>query len=173
MDPPRIGAYLLLAPLGAGGMGQVFLGRSPGGRLVAVKVIRDEIGEHPEAPARFRREAATVEAVRSACTAQLIEASLDGPPYWLATEYVAGPTLSGAVRDGGPFPPGSALKLFAGLAERLAAVLATGRPPYGSGDAATVSYRAVHEDIDLAGVHLGLAALIRACVAKDSARFHA
>lgn len=80
----------------------MYLGRSPGGRLVAVKVIRDEISDHPDALARFRREAATVETVRSAYTAQLIEASLDTSPYWLATEYVAGPTLHGAVRVSGP-----------------------------------------------------------------------
>ncbi|WP_240802585.1 serine/threonine-protein kinase [Streptomyces sp. A0642] len=121
-DPARIGAYQLLARLGAGGMGQVYLGRSPGGRLVAVKVIRDEISEHPDALARFRREAATVEAVRNAYTAQLIEASLDSSPYWLATEYVAGPTLRAAVGAGGPFPPDSALRLLAALAEGLAAV---------------------------------------------------
>lgn len=244
-DPARIGAYQLLARLGAGGMGEVYLGRSPGGRLVAVKVIRDEISDHPEALARFRREAATVGTVRSAYTAQLIEASLDSSPYWLATEYVAGPTLRGAVGTGGPFPPDSALRLLAALAEGLAAVhvhgvthrdlkphnvilspqgpqlidfgiargreqtlltqegmapgtpgftapevvlrnevgpaadvfalgatlayTATGRPPYGAGDAAAVNFRAVYEDIDLEGVQPVLAALIRACVAKDPA----
>ncbi|WP_393054322.1 protein kinase [Streptomyces sp. LN549] len=242
-DPARIGAYQLLARLGAGGMGQVYLGRSPGGRLVAVKVIRDEISDHPDALARFRREAATVETVRSAYTAQLIQASLDTSPYWLATEYVAGPTLRGAVGARGPFPPDSALRLFAALAEGLAAVhvhgvthrdlkpqnvilspqgpqlidfgiargleqtiltregvtpgtpgftapevllrnevgpaadvfalgatlayTATGRPPYGAGDAAAVNFRSVYEDIDLEGVRPALAALIRACVAKD------
>lgn len=244
-DPARIGAYQLLARLGAGGMGQVYLGRSPGGRLVAVKVIRDEISDHPDALARFRREAATVETVRSAYTAQLIEASLDTSPYWLATEYVAGPTLRGAVGASGPFPPDSALRLLAALAEGLAAVhvhgvthrdlkphnvilspqgpqlidfgiargleqsvltrdgmvsgtpgyaapevllrnevgpaadvfalgatlayTATGRPPYGTGDAASVSYRTVYEEIDLAGVRTDLAALIRMCVDKDPA----
>ncbi|GAA4803674.1 protein kinase domain-containing protein [Streptomyces ziwulingensis] len=244
-DPARIGAWRILARLGAGGMGQVYLGRSPGGRLVAVKVIRDEISDHPEILARFRREAATVEAVRSAYTARLIEASLDAPPFWLATEYVPGPTLREAVRESGPFPPGSALRLFAALAEGLAAVhvhgvthrdlkpqnvilapqgpqlidfgiargvdqtlltrdgmapgtpgytapevllrnevgpaadvfalgatlahTATGRPPFGAGDAAAVSYRTVHEDIDLAGVAPELARLIRRCVAKDPA----
>ncbi|MBO0915346.1 serine/threonine protein kinase [Streptomyces laculatispora] len=244
-DPARIGAYQLLARLGAGGMGQVYLGRSPGGRLVAVKVIRDEISDHPDALARFRREAATIETVRSAYTAQLIEASLDTSPYWLATEYVAGPTLRGAVGAGGPFPPDSALRLLAALAEGLAAVhvhgvthrdlkphnvilspqgpqlidfgiargleqsvltrdgmvsgtpgyaapevllrnevgpaadvfalgatlayTATGRPPYGTGDAASVSYRTVYEKIDLAGVRTDLAALIRMCVDRDPA----
>lgn len=121
-DPSHIGAYVLLARLGAGGMGQVYLARSPGGRLVAIKVIRDEITGHPEALARFRREAETVRAVRSAYTANLIDASLETPPYWLATEYVAGPTLSKAVAERGPFPPDSARRLLAALAEALASV---------------------------------------------------
>nr|BBJ52056.1 hypothetical protein SAVMC3_46850 [Streptomyces avermitilis] len=103
-------------------MGQVYLGRSPGGRLVAIKVIRDEITDHPEALARFRREVETAGAVRSAYTANLIDASLDAAPYWLATEYVSGPTLGGAVTERGPFPPDSARRLFAALAEALASV---------------------------------------------------
>ncbi|MEU7730491.1 serine/threonine-protein kinase [Streptomyces sp. NPDC040724] len=245
VDPARIGAHALLARLGAGGMGQVYLGRSPGGRLVAVKVIRDEIIGHPEALARFRREAETVRAVRSAYTANLIDASLAGAPYWLATEYVAGPTLGHAVAERGGLPADTCRLLFAALAEGLASVhgygvthrdlkpqnvilgaqgpqlidfgiargvgetaltqdgqapgtpgytapevllgaeagaaadvfalgatlayAATGRPPFGTGVATTVSYRAVHEPIDVAGVEPGLAGLIEACVAKDPA----
>lgn len=245
-DPARIGAYVLLARLGAGGMGQVYLGRSPGGRLVAVKVVREEITGHPEALARFRREAETVRAVRSAYTANLIDAGLDSAPYWIATEYVTGPTLARAVRERGPFPAGTCLRLIAAMAEGLASVhaygvthrdlkpqnvllaaqgpqlidfgiargveqtaltqdgqapgtpgytapevlarnevgdaadifalgatvayAATGRAPFGIGDAAAVSYRAVHEEIDTAGVEPALTALIRECVAKDPAR---
>lgn len=107
-------------------MGQVYLGRSPGGRLVAIKVIRDEITDHPEALGRFRREVETVRAVRSAYTANLIDASLAAPPYWLATEYVSGPTLSHAVRDRGPFPAATCRGVFAALAEGLASVHAYG-----------------------------------------------
>ncbi|MCX5376976.1 serine/threonine-protein kinase [Streptomyces sp. NBC_00091] len=125
-DPAHIGAQTLLARLGAGGMGQVYLGRSPGGRLVAIKVIKEEITEHPEALARFRREAETVRAVRSAYTANLIDAALAAPPYWLATEYVAGPTLSHAVREFGALPAASCRRLFAALAEGLASVHAYG-----------------------------------------------
>ncbi|WP_405686360.1 protein kinase [Streptomyces sp. NBC_01387] len=121
-DPARIGAHVLLARLGAGGMGQVYLGRSPGGRLVAIKVIREEITDHPEALSRFRREAETVRAVRSAYTANLIDASLSAPPYWLATEYVTGPTLSHAVGERGPFPAATCRGVFAALAEGLASV---------------------------------------------------
>ncbi|MFJ6478526.1 MULTISPECIES: serine/threonine-protein kinase [unclassified Streptomyces] len=125
-DPAHIGAQALLARLGAGGMGQVYLGRSPGGRLVAIKVIKEEITGHPEALARFRREVETVRAVRSAYTANLIDASLAAPPYWLATEYVAGPTLSDAVRAYGALPAAACRRLFAALAEGLASVHAYG-----------------------------------------------
>ncbi|MDQ0684721.1 hypothetical protein QFZ56_003684 [Streptomyces achromogenes] len=244
-DPARIGAHTLLARLGAGGMGQVYLGRSPGGRLVAIKVIRDEIVDHPEALARFRREVETVRVVRSAYTANLIDASLETAPYWLATEYVPGPTLSRAVAARGPLPVETCRGLLAALAEGLAAVhaqrvthrdlkpqnvilaaqgpqlidfgiarsaaqtalteagfapgtpgytapevllrneagpaadvfalgatlayAATGRPPFGSGEPAGVSYRAVHEPMDLEGVEPGLAALIGSCAAKEPA----
>ncbi|MET9885188.1 serine/threonine-protein kinase [Streptomyces sp. NPDC006430] len=126
IDPSHIGAHALLARLGAGGMGQVYLARSPGGRLVAVKVIREEITGHPEALARFRREAETVRAVRSAYTANLIDASLAAPPFWLATEYVAGPTLSHAVAERGGLPADTCRRLFAALAEGLASVHAYG-----------------------------------------------
>ncbi|GGZ51456.1 hypothetical protein GCM10010371_08980 [Streptomyces subrutilus] len=125
-DPERIGAHVLVARLGAGGMGQVYLGRSPGGRLVAVKVVRGEIVGHPEALARFRREVETVRAVRSAYTASLIDASLEEAPYWLATEYVAGPTLAAAVRTAGPFGSGTCRGVGAALAEGLASVHAYG-----------------------------------------------
>ncbi|WP_051054409.1 hypothetical protein [Frankia sp. QA3] len=54
-DPRQVGAYVLLRRLGHGGMGVVYLGRSPRGRLVAVKVIRPEVARDPEFRARFRR----------------------------------------------------------------------------------------------------------------------
>ncbi|MFD5935930.1 serine/threonine-protein kinase [Streptomyces sp. NPDC060333] len=125
-DPERIGLHVLVARLGAGGMGRVYLGRSPGGRLVAVKVVREEIVGHPDALARFRREVETVRAVRSAYTANLIDASLEVAPYWLATEYVAGPTLADAVRGRGALPPDTCRGLGAALAEGLASVHAYG-----------------------------------------------
>ncbi|WP_405979551.1 serine/threonine-protein kinase [Streptomyces sp. NBC_00158] len=125
-DPAYIGSHALLARLGAGGMGQVYLGRSPGGRLVAVKVVREEITGHPEALARFRREAHTVRAVRSAYTANLIDASLETAPFWLATEYVAGPTLGNAIGVRGALPVETCRRLGAALAEGLASVHAYG-----------------------------------------------
>ncbi|MEU8343808.1 serine/threonine-protein kinase [Spirillospora sp. NPDC048832] len=117
-DPARIGGYPLLGRLGAGGMGQVYLGLTGGGRHIAVKVIREDF-EGPQALARFRREVATVERVRSRSAAAMVGAGLDAPPYWLATEYVPGPTLRQAVAQHGPVPAGTCLRLLAALAQGL------------------------------------------------------
>lgn len=124
-DPAETGGYQLLARLGAGGMGQVYLGLSPGGRHVAIKVIRSDF-DSPEALARFRREVATVRELRSPFTAALVGAGLDAPPYWLATEYVQGPTLAQAVARYGPLPVATCLRLMAALGEALADVHARG-----------------------------------------------
>jgi ABC-type amino acid transport substrate-binding protein len=120
-DPAEIGPFKLLGRLGVGGMGRVYLGRSPGGQRVAVKVIREDIADDPQALKRFQREVETARLVRSAYTASLIDASLDAPPFWLATEFVPGPTLLRAVRDA-PLPADLGMGLFAALAEGLAAV---------------------------------------------------
>ncbi|AZM47492.1 hypothetical protein DMB38_18355 [Streptomyces sp. WAC 06738] len=120
-DPKRLGEFRLLARLGSGGMGRVYLGRSPGGMKVAIKVIREDFAEDADVLVRFRREVATVRAVRSPYTARLVGASLDVPPYWLATEFVPGPTLLEASR-GTSLEPALCTGLFAALAEALAAV---------------------------------------------------
>jgi len=125
-DPPVIGPYRLLGQLGGGGMGQVFLGLSAGGRLVAVKVIRPELAADPEFRARFRREVASARKVSGLFTAAVADADVDGPVPWLATAYVAGPSLAEAVRDHGPLPAASVLALAAGLAESLTAIHAAG-----------------------------------------------
>ncbi|TMQ93058.1 serine/threonine protein kinase [Actinomadura soli] len=117
-DPPEIGGYPLIARIGAGGMGQVYLGLTGGGRHVALKVIREDF-DGPQALARFRREVATVERVRSRFAAAMVGAGLDAPPYWLATEYVPGPTLRQAVAEHGPLPPDTCLRLLAALAQGL------------------------------------------------------
>ncbi|MGW1200750.1 serine/threonine-protein kinase [Streptomyces sp. NPDC002536] len=121
-DPTSIGTHTVLARIGAGGMGQVYLGRTQGGRQVAIKVIREDFAGSAEAMARFRREVETVKAVRSAYTAQLIDSSLAAPPYWLATEYVPGPALVQATAERGALPAETCFRLFAALAEALAQV---------------------------------------------------
>jgi serine/threonine protein kinase len=125
-DPQLIGPYRLRGRLGAGGMGQVYLGLSPGGRAVAVKVIRADLAQDPEFRAGFRREIAVARKVSGLFTAPVIDADVDGPLPWLATAYVAGPSLADAVSQHGPLPPRSVLALAAGLAEGLAAIHAAG-----------------------------------------------
>jgi serine/threonine protein kinase len=125
-DPQVIGPYRLLGQLGVGGMGQVFLGLSAGGRLVAVKVIRAELAADPEFRARFRREIAAAHKVSGLYTAAVVDADVDGPVPWLATAFVAGPSLAQAVGEYGPLPAASVLALAAGLAESLTAIHAAG-----------------------------------------------
>jgi len=125
-DPREIGPYRLLGQLGSGGMGQVFLGMSAGGRPIAVKVIRTELATDPDFRARFRREVAAAQKVSGLFTALVVDADLDCPVPWLATAYVAGPSLTEAVRGHGPLPVRSVLALTAGLTEGLDAIHAAG-----------------------------------------------
>ena len=118
-DPKRIGPYRPLARLGAGGMGRVYLGRSQGGRTVAVKVIHPNLSEDPQFRRRFSREVAAARRVSGIYTAQVVDAGPDDVPPWLATEYVAGPTLQQAIDEHGALPDGSVAALGAGLAEGL------------------------------------------------------
>jgi serine/threonine protein kinase len=125
-DPRLIGPYRLVGQLGDGGMGRVFLGRSAGGRPVAVKVIRSDLAADPDFRARFRREVAAARRVNGLFTAMVVDADVDAPEPWLATAYVAGPSLAEAVRQQGSLPVNSVLALAAGLAESLAAIHAAG-----------------------------------------------
>jgi len=125
-DPRKVGPYWLVGRLGGGGMGRVFLGRSPGGRQVAVKLVRAELAEQADFRARFAWEVAAARTVSGLFTAPVVDADLDGPVPWLATAYVAGPSLADAVTGHGPLPVTSVLALAAGLAEGLGAIHAAG-----------------------------------------------
>jgi serine/threonine protein kinase len=125
-DPRLIGPYQLLGRLGAGGMGRVFLGVSAAGRPVAVKVVHAELAADPEFRTRFSTEVAAARKVSGLFTALVVDADVDAPVPWLATSYVAGPSLSEAVRNSGPLTASSLLALAAGLAKSLTAIHAAG-----------------------------------------------
>ncbi|MEF2527755.1 MULTISPECIES: serine/threonine-protein kinase [Streptomyces] len=125
-EPRTIGAYRLLGRLGAGGMGRVYLGRSAGGRTVAVKVVHPHFAADTEFRARFRREVEAARRVGGEWTAPVLDADPDAPVPWVATGYVAGPSLGAAVAAHGPLPEPAVRALGEGLARALSAVHALG-----------------------------------------------
>jgi serine/threonine protein kinase len=125
-DPQLIGPYQLVGRLGSGGMGRVFLGMSAAGRPVAVKIIHAELAADPEFRARFSVEVAAARKVSGLFTALVVDADVDAPVPWLATAYVAGPSLAEAVRESGPLSAALLLALAAGLAKGLSAIHAAG-----------------------------------------------
>ncbi|MET8622527.1 protein kinase [Kitasatospora sp. NPDC004669] len=125
-DPREVGGHLLYARLGAGGMGRVYLAYTPGGRPVALKVVRPELSEDPEFRARFAQEVASARRIHGLFTAQVIDAGPDDATPWLATTYVPGPSLQQVVQRFGPLPERTVLLLMAGIAEALQAIHASG-----------------------------------------------
>nr|WSX50060.1 serine/threonine protein kinase [Streptomyces sp. NBC_00974] len=118
-DPAVVGGYRLAAVLGAGGMGKVYLSYTPGGRPIAIKVIRAEFGEDPEFRRRFQQEVRAAQRVQGLYTAPVIDSDTEGSQPWLATAYVPGPSLAHAVSLHGGLPPRSVLLLIVGVAEAL------------------------------------------------------
>src|SRR5215471_12334412 len=125
-DPERIGPYVLLGRLGAGAMGQVFLGRSTAGRLVAVKTIKIEFAEEAGFRARFAHEVAAAGRVSGVFTAAVVAADADADMPWLATAYVPAPSLTQLVRTCGPLPVPATRWLAAGCAEALESIHVAG-----------------------------------------------
>ncbi|MFY7068094.1 serine/threonine protein kinase [Nocardiopsis changdeensis] len=121
-DPDRIGRYRLIARLGAGGMGQVFLGRSAGGRAVAIKRIHPHMATDAAFRERFAREVNAARQVSGAFTAPVIDAGPEDEVPWLVTSYVPSLPLDDAVAAHGPLPEPTVRVLAAGLAEALAEI---------------------------------------------------
>ncbi|MBM7056282.1 serine/threonine-protein kinase, partial [Streptomyces durocortorensis] len=121
-DPRTVGPYRTLVRLGAGGMGVVYLARSTGGALAAVKVIRAEHAADPGFRARFRREAEAAARITGPWLVPVLGADTEAREPWLATAFVPGPSLAEVVRAGGPLPTAAVRALGHRLAEALAAV---------------------------------------------------
>ncbi len=121
-DPSKVGRYRLIGRLGGGGMGRVFLGVSPGGRQVAVKLIHSELADDKQFRERFAREIEAARRVGGFHTAPVVDADPDADPPWMVTAYIHGPPLRDAVAERGPLSLDQVCTLGAELAEGLAAI---------------------------------------------------
>jgi YVTN family beta-propeller protein len=119
-DPARIGPFALVARLGAGGMGQVYLGRDEHGRQAAIKVVHPGLASDPGFRSRFAREITTAQRVHSPWTAAVLTADPRARPPWLASEYIPGPSLDQVVEERGPLSESAATILASRLAHALA-----------------------------------------------------
>ncbi|MER6145585.1 PQQ-binding-like beta-propeller repeat protein [Streptomyces sparsogenes] len=118
-DPQQLGPFRLIARLGGGGMGTVYLGRSPGGRTVALKTMHERIATQPTFRSRFRLEIDAARVIGERHGAAVVDADPFATVPWLATEYVLGPPLDEAVTLSGPLPERSVRALGAALCAAL------------------------------------------------------
>ncbi|MEU4356728.1 serine/threonine-protein kinase [Streptomyces virginiae] len=140
-DPLEMGGYRLLARLGEGGMGEVFLARTASGRPLALKTVHRALSLQADFAERFDREIRTSDRVRGAWTVSVVDFSPPGAaPHWLATEYVPAPSLADWIHRHGPLPRPALYCLARELAAALVTVGAAG---------------VVHRDIKPANVLLG------------------
>lgn len=121
-DLREIGGCRLRARLGTGGIGPSFLGFSPAGQAVVVKVAHPQLAADPEFRFGLRRVVTIAQAISGAWVAPVLGADPDHKPPWLARLFVAGPSLAGMVSQAGPLPADTARQLAAGLAEALAEI---------------------------------------------------
>ncbi|MBO4270791.1 serine/threonine-protein kinase [Microbispora triticiradicis] len=123
-DPRVLGEFTLSGRLGEGGQGVVFLGRSPRGGPVAVKVLKS--GLDPSVKERLVRELDAIRGVAPFCTARVLTAMVDGRMPYVVSEFIDGPSLQHRVDSGGPLRGGELERLAVGTATALAAVHAAG-----------------------------------------------
>ncbi|WP_329240567.1 serine/threonine protein kinase [Actinoallomurus sp. NBC_01490] len=121
-DPRRLGGYRLLSRLGRGGMGTVYLGENDDGGQAAIKVINQELASDTAFAERFRQEVRAARRVRRFCTAPVLDAEIDRPPYYVVTEFITGPTLQDAVESEGPLRGSDLEGLAVGMATALSAI---------------------------------------------------
>ncbi|TDC93288.1 serine/threonine-protein kinase [Actinomadura sp. 7K507] len=121
-DPDRLGPYALIGRVGEGGQGTVFLGTGEDGRQVAIKLLHAELTSDEKARARFLRELEVAKQVAPFCTAQVIDADVDGDRPYIVSEYVRGPSLNQQVLEDAPLGGAALDRLAVGTATALSAI---------------------------------------------------
>ncbi|GAA4637309.1 hypothetical protein GCM10023196_090590 [Actinoallomurus vinaceus] len=121
-DPRRLGAYEVIGRLGRGGQGAVFLGTSPEGTQVAIKLLHPELAQDAKARARFVREVAAAKRVARFCTAQVLDADVEGDRPYIVSEYVPGRSLYDLIKESGPLSGAPLERLAIGTATALVAI---------------------------------------------------
>ncbi len=115
----RLGPYEIAAPLGAGGMGEVYRARdSRLGRDVAIKVLPVHLSANPEVRARFEREARTISGLNHPNICTLHDIGREGDTDYLVLELVEGETLAERLRRG-PLPTPELLRVGLQVADAL------------------------------------------------------
>lgn len=122
----RLGAYEIVAPIGSGGMGEVFVARHVGiDRRVALKVVRSDFLANPTARARFEREARACGSLRHPNVVNVTDYGVtavgDEPIAFLVMEYVTGQRLADLLGAAQILPMAIALDLTTQIADALAA----------------------------------------------------
>ncbi|WP_432165496.1 WD40 repeat domain-containing serine/threonine protein kinase [Streptomyces sp. bgisy031] len=125
-DPATAGPYRLEGLLGSGGMGRVYLARTPAGSAVAIKVVHREYAADASFRKRFEQEVSAARRVQGLYTVPVVDADLGTDEPWLATAYVPGPALHDAVAARGPLAAEAVLALTAQVAEALQSIHAAG-----------------------------------------------
>jgi serine/threonine protein kinase len=121
-DPASLGQYNLVGKLGEGGQGAVYLGRSPSGDHVAIKLLHVQMNTDSSARTRFAREVEAAQKVSPFCTAQVLDYDLHGLPPYIISEFIDGPPLYDVVLQEGPFRGTALERLAIGTATALAAI---------------------------------------------------
>jgi len=117
----RLGPYEIAAPLGAGGMGEVYRARDARlDRDVAVKVLPSQLSRNPQALARFEREAKAIAALSHPNILAIFDVGADGDVHYVVTELLEGETLRSRLQRG-PLPWREAMEAATAIAAGLAA----------------------------------------------------
>jgi serine/threonine protein kinase len=115
----RLGPYEIVAPLGAGGMGEVYRAKDTKlGRDVAIKVLPPAVAHDAERLARFKREAQVLASLNHPNIAAIYGLDEAGDKLFLVLELVEGEDLSAHIKRG-PMPPGEALEIARQIALAL------------------------------------------------------